>query len=69
MDIKEFLKSELKINLNEVATRMWPNNQNAKVLMSMKLKGTRQWTDDDTERAKTVLRELYTEGLSKLDNL
>jgi len=58
MDFKQYLIDQTDVQLHAIASRMWPNNKNAKVYLSMKLKGDRPWTAKDNELAKKALNDL-----------
>lgn len=57
MTVEEFLKSG-PIDKKYIAEKMWPDNENAKVYLSMKLNGKRPFTAKDAEKALAVLKEL-----------
>lgn len=67
MDYKEYLINQSDVQLSAVASLMWPTNKNAKVYLSMKLKGARPWTESDNEKAEKALHALGRK-LIKLPN-
>lgn len=64
MTAEEYLKQG-PIDLKYVAEKMWPENKNAKVYMSMKLNGKRPWTKGDEEKASNILAELGKDLINK----
>jgi hypothetical protein len=58
MDYKQYLIDQKDLQLSAIANRMWKNNKNAKVYLSMKLKGDRPWTEKDNITAHAALVEL-----------
>lgn len=58
MKVKEYLISEDALNLSVIARRMWPKNSDAKTYLSRKLNDKLPWTKGDTEKAKSVLKDL-----------
>ncbi len=58
MDYKQYLIDQKEVQLSAVAKLMWPTNKNAKVYLSMKLKGDRPWTAKDNEAARLALNEI-----------
>lgn len=58
MDYRQYLLDQDELQLMAVAKRMWPNNKNAKIYLSMKLSGTRKWTAKDDLLAKKALSEI-----------
>jgi len=57
MTVEEYLRTG-PVDLSYIAERMWPNNKNSKVYMSMKLNGKRPFTRKDAENALKVITEL-----------
>ncbi|KIO75600.1 hypothetical protein TH53_19880 [Pedobacter lusitanus] len=64
MTVEEYLRTG-PVDLSYVAQRMWPDNKNAKVYMSMKLNGKRPFTKKDAESAIEVLKSL-SDNISNL---
>jgi hypothetical protein len=58
MDFKEYLNTQSEIDLAPIATEMYPGNSAARVYLSKKLKGERNWTDNDNELARLAINKL-----------
>ena len=58
MDYREYLTNQTELQLTAVAKLMWPKNKNAKVYLSMKLNGTRPWTNKDDHLAKDAIQQI-----------
>jgi len=63
MDFKEYLRTQKKFNLSELARLMWPDNKTAAHYLSLKLNGLndRKFNTEDEKKARVALKKLGME--------